>query len=214
MLFRLRSAATVPFSPSNECRCFAETVRTVSRCFVAFSLVLCAERSMAVSLDSALNAPRSLICVSVDQNVRIEIAYSTSSQVSSSALGSVESMAVIDPTVSERHQLVAKFVANDGQWRVLDAHDNTITAYVDLRYPGSSRKGERIGGTVLGALEMIQVDLDFTYRDWIDSGARLSAVVTYGKRNGEKLHQDFDCLEMFEDQSREWDSGPFAFPLS
>lgn len=148
---------------------------------------------LSVFLTGVISAPLSayasgFLCVSVDQDTQIEVYFSSAS--SELEEPPVERMEIKDLMVSPRHQLIAKFHAADG---VLSKSGNTIVAHVDLSLPDSSRRGERVGGTVLGALRSIQMEIDFSYQEPVQDGTRFAALVTYLKRNGEELAQDFDC---------------------
>jgi hypothetical protein len=128
-------------------------------------------------------------CTSVDQDTRIDV--SIESDAAAQGHRAI-TMSIFDLNVSEPRQLIAKFVAADG---LLNINNNgVIIADVDLTNPNSSRRGERIGGTVLGALKSIVLDIDFSYQEAFKKGTGLSATVTYVKRNGEELVQDFDCI--------------------
>lgn len=129
------------------------------------------------------------LCLSVDQNTRIEIYFSPESE--SASYSAIDKMVLKDPLVSPKRQLIAKFSAQDG---LLEFDGNVITAYVDIQHPDSSRRGERIGGTVLGALARIEIEIDFSYAEPVQDGTRLSAQATYIKKNHEHLIQDFDCV--------------------
>lgn len=130
-------------------------------------------------------------CLSVDRNERIDVYFAeTQSAVQSAASIEADRMVVIDPTVAKRNQHVATFQAADGLLRTDGAF---IQALVDLNYPGSSRSGERVGGTTLGALQMIQLEVQVK-GDIRQAGLMFGAQATYLKRSGFELSQDFDCV--------------------
>lgn len=66
-------------------------------------------------------------------------------------------------------------------------------AKVDLRYSDSERKGELIGGTKLGYLAKVILNVDFTYSNPAHSGAILPATLSLVKRNGDVIDIDMSC---------------------
>ncbi len=162
-----------------------------------------------IQLSPAFAHAEGIICQSVDQDLRIEVVFSSIDETSTKTIRSVETeahqlkaqlMTIVDPTVSPRRQLIAKFSARDGQ---LTNTQGLILATVDLSHPDSNRRGERIGGTVLGSLASIMLEIDFRRRERAVYGTRFSGHVTYTKRNGEELSQDFDCVRYQDAASRE-----------
>jgi hypothetical protein len=67
-------------------------------------------------------------------------------------------------------------------------------ADVDLRFSDSGRKGELIGGTKLGQLKHISLDVDFSYGELLNSGETAPAVLNLIKRNAETIEQDMSCV--------------------
>jgi hypothetical protein len=63
---------------------------------------------------------------------------------------------------------------------------------VDPKNPKTGRKGERIGGTRLGALRSVMLDLNI---DLISKRSRkaYSGQAIYLKKNGDQLVQDLTC---------------------
>jgi hypothetical protein len=70
---------------------------------------------------------------------------------------------------------------------------SVYTAKVDHRFNDSNRKGELIGGTKLGFLQYLVLNLDFTYARPVADGAPVRGDLTLVKRNGEQIAIDMDC---------------------
>ncbi|HVK60759.1 MAG TPA: hypothetical protein VM432_04375 [Bdellovibrionales bacterium] len=140
-------------------------------------------------------------CTSVDQDTMIEVVFTPIHPDGSHREPRVKQMTVSDPNVTEPFRHIATFLASDG---LLTNEGGSIEAIVDLRFPGSSRKGERLGGTKLGALKTITLNIDFTYTEPTSNGAHYAAEATYVKRNGEEFQQDFDCV-LFMDSTLDVD---------
>lgn len=103
-------------------------------------------------------------------------------------------MRVSDPTVSVEWQEIAFFDVQDEQLESkVEVDIVRVVGRVDLRNPLTGRKGERVGGTVLGALNSITVDLDIDFRQTSTPRKRHAGLVTYLKKNGEDFVQDLDC---------------------
>lgn len=151
---------------------------------------------MAMALGADVARADGFACTSVDQDTKIAVYFDEANKGNAGPRAS--RMVVTDPTVSVKRQLIAQFAAADG---LLNNSGSVVIAYVDLNHPDSSRRGEHVGGTVLGALSSIVLDIDFTYEEPVEDGTELSAQVVYLKRNGEELTQDFDCVR-YRDPSR------------
>lgn len=136
----------------------------------------------------------SLICMSTDQNTRIEV-YFAGEGTADEPFAHVQMMVLKDPTVKPARQLIAEFRAQEG---LLFADRKKIIGVVDLNHPDTSRGGEKVGGTVLRSISSVVLDVDLSYEEplGIGLGTRVSVLVIYRKRNGENLTQDFDCLHL------------------
>jgi hypothetical protein len=125
-----------------------------------------------------------VLCENLDQTEQIEVRYSSDFLVA-------EIMIFRDLLHLPENQHIATFMAED---QLLVTEDTVIHARVDLTNPKSSRKGERIGGTRLGALSRIVFESNFSSTSLPEPGHLFSAEVIYQKRNGHILKQDFDCV--------------------
>ncbi|MES2856957.1 MAG: hypothetical protein V4692_13905 [Bdellovibrionota bacterium] len=141
------------------------------------------------------------ICMSVDEDTQIRVEFTPIHPDGSNREPRIKEMTVSDPNVTLPYQHIATFFAADG---VLTNDGGLIEGVVDLRFPGTSRRGERIGGTKLGALKTITLDIDFSYTEPSNDGSHYAAQATYLKRNGESLNQDFDCV-LFMDSEGDTD---------
>jgi hypothetical protein len=95
-----------------------------------------------------------------------------------------------DPAVAAGRKTIARFtdvnstLANSGA---------TYVANVDLRFNDSGRKGELIGGTKLGELDQIVLDVAFSFAAPVEAGDVVPAKLTLIKRNGDEIELDLDC---------------------
>lgn len=176
---------------------------TMTRVLTA-TAALCFVGSVAMAADMVVPSGHELVeCVSVDGDTELDILF----QIEEDRYRSVW-MVASDPTVAPENSEIARFEAAEG---LLSNSDTLVVAHVDLRNPKTGRKGERIGGTVLGALKLIMLDLDVdlfelnasaaaagtasagTPVETLGVPAKFSAQATYFKRNGDQHVQDLDC---------------------
>lgn len=151
--------------------------------FTVFALALIALLVMPIAARAG-----GFVCVSVDDDTRIDV-YLTAIDPNGPA-PTASKLVVTDPNRTPRYRHVATFDEADG---VLQTSGTQIHALVDLTKAGTSRAGERIGGTKLGLLTGLVLDIDVSYQEPIEEGVRYAAEVTYLKKSGQELHQDFDC---------------------
>lgn len=103
---------------------------------------------------------------------------------------SAAKLIVSDPRVSDGRKTIATFDQADG---LLSSRELTYTADVDLRFKNSSRKGELIGGTKLGELDQIELNVDFSYAYPLKNGEEANAILRLIKRNGQEKEIDMVC---------------------
>jgi hypothetical protein len=96
---------------------------------------------------------------------------------------------VSDPGVSFGRKTIARFTAG----HTLVSQGSSYIANVDLRFNDSNRKGELIGGTKLGELKQIKLDVDFSYAAPVGVGQDVDAQITLTKRNGGKIGLPATC---------------------
>ncbi len=100
-------------------------------------------------------------------------------------------MVVSDNDVQLGRKTIARFTDTKS---TLSNSGALYEAKVDLRVSGSSRKGELIGGTKLGELKTLVLEIDFKYNRPIEDGEVVDGVLTLNKRNGEVAADlDLDC---------------------
>ena len=133
-------------------------------------------------------------CLSVDRDTRINIMtdHPNAGQIA-------QSLVVIDPSATAAKQVIATFAIDDGLLKTTATEFGTLfTAHVDTSFPGSSRAGRKVGGTNLGSLDSISLEVEtVTERrptPLFDDGSMFAAQAIYKKKNGQELKQDFDCL--------------------
>lgn len=127
-----------------------------------------------------------ITCLGTDGDVKFEIQIDRVDPQFPQAMA----MRVSDPNVSIARQEIAFFDASQG---LLSTEGTSITGHVSEVHPLTSRRGERIGGTVLGALKQVTVVLDIDFSQELNPRKRHAATVTYLKKIGEELVQDLDC---------------------
>ena len=99
-------------------------------------------------------------------------------------------MVLSNPQVGAGRKTIARFTDAHG---LIESKGASYTSNVDLRFSDSSRKGELIGGTKLGELDTIQLDVDFNYNAPVAAGTRVDAVLTLNKRNGQSIEIELEC---------------------
>lgn len=89
-------------------------------------------------------------------------------------------MIVSNPSATPGNQTIATFNSDDS---LLANDSSSYTAEVDLRYNTSNQAGADIGGTQLGQLKYITLDVDFSYSNPVPNGTVVSGEVTLTKRD-------------------------------
>ena len=126
------------------------------------------------------------VCQSTDGSLNLR-AFNQTSPVAGTRNSAV--LIVSDPAVSFGRKTIARFTAG----HTLANTGSTYLANVDLRFNDSNRKGELIGGTKLGELKQIKLDVDFSYAAPVPAGQEVDAQITLTKRNGEKIGLPATC---------------------
>lgn len=138
----------------------------------------------AISFSSASALASGFSCMSVDRNERMDLFFDSLEEGSQAT-----ELVILNPNVSRRRQHIATFSAADG---LLKTQGRSVEAMVDTSFPESSRKGERIGGTTLGSLASVKLEIDA--QEQLLAGKAFAAQATYLKTSGQVLTQDFDCI--------------------
>lgn len=99
-------------------------------------------------------------------------------------------MVLSDSSVNYGNKTIARFSQTNG---TLTNDSSLYTANVDHRFNDSGRKGELIGGTKIGALKFVVLDLDFSYARPVADGAFVRGELFLVKRNGQQIAIDMDC---------------------
>lgn len=132
------------------------------------------------------------ICKSVDEDVVVKLVLAPKLPSQTEENRTADMMIVSSPLLSSGRQTIARFRAKEG---MLNSAGSVFVGFVDLRHPDTSQKGKRIGGTTLGQLKAVILDIDYApeYRS-VRRGLPLSAQVIYSRRKGNDLIQEFDCV--------------------
>jgi hypothetical protein len=99
-------------------------------------------------------------------------------------------MIASDTSVNAGHKTIARFTDAN---LTLGNEGSVYTANVDHRFNDSNRKGELIGGTKIGALKHIVLDIGFSFARPVAAGSLLRGALTLVKRNGEQVAIDMTC---------------------
>lgn len=99
-------------------------------------------------------------------------------------------MVISDRSVQAGRKTIARFQDSKGR---ISNKGARYTADVDLRYADSARAGENIGGTKLGELDTIELDVEFSYAQPVAAGELVSGTLTLNKRNGQVIELELEC---------------------
>ncbi|GIL17748.1 MAG: hypothetical protein BroJett040_14990 [Oligoflexia bacterium] len=100
-------------------------------------------------------------------------------------------MVISDSQVGGGNKTIAKFTDVKG---TLSSSHLTYVGNVDLRFADSRKKGELIGGTKLGQLDTIELDVNFSYMNPLENGELTEATLTLNKRNGDQIIEAAQCV--------------------
>ncbi len=103
-------------------------------------------------------------------------------------------MVVSNPQVGSGRRTIAIFTSDSGL--LSTAHNSGLKyiADVDLRFANSNRSGEYLVGTRLGEVEMIKLNIDFTYGDDLADGDETSGRLVVVKRDGAAIVRNATCV--------------------
>jgi hypothetical protein len=99
-------------------------------------------------------------------------------------------MILSDPAVSVGNKTIARFTDVNETIGNVGAQ---YSADVDLRFNDSSLKGRNIGGTKLGFLKTIILDVDFSYSSPVADMDVISGTLTLVKRDGQEITHSVNC---------------------
>jgi hypothetical protein len=95
-----------------------------------------------------------------------------------------------DPSVGAGKKTIARFTdINETLTNVGASYDATV----DLRFNDSDLAGRNIGGTKLGQLKTVHLDVDFSYSTPVAAGASVEGTLVLIKRNGSELTHAVTC---------------------
>jgi hypothetical protein len=144
----------------------------------------------AILLASLMSLPAfadGFVCENAQQNLKVKVYNQTNP-----ALGTRNAAAMIlsDTSVNGGRKTIAKFTSEDG---LLKNNGPEYSAHVDLRFSNSDRKGENIGGTKLGELSDINLNVAFAYPDAIEDGIVIPGTLKLIRRSGDTITLSMDC---------------------
>jgi hypothetical protein len=141
----------------------------------------------AALLSSAASRADGFTCRTQDESLKLAVYNITDAN---HGTRNASTMVISDPAVGYGRKTIARFSDLNETLTNIGA---TYEARVDLRFNDSGRKGELIGGTKLGQLKSIVLDVEFNYSRPVLSGTELPATVTLVKRNGETVSLGAIC---------------------
>ncbi|MGZ3721602.1 MAG: hypothetical protein ACXVA9_01645 [Bdellovibrionales bacterium] len=141
----------------------------------------------AVALIGSSAMADGFVCENYDGNLRIKVYHQTQPEMGTR---NAAIMIVSDPTIGSGRKTIATFAADNA---LLSSHSALYDANVDLRFKNSSRKGENIGGTKLGEVDHIKLDVDYSFNNPVPAGETVFAKLTLELRNGTNSRLDMTC---------------------
>ena len=99
-------------------------------------------------------------------------------------------MVLSDPEVRDGNKTIARFTDVKG---TVTNHGAQYVGNVDLRFNDSNKAGRLIGGTKLGQVDTIELDVDFSFAQPIENGESAEGVLHLNKRGGGEIALDVDC---------------------
>lgn len=136
----------------------------------------------------SLNAHADGFRCSTEEGLNIKVFNHTDNNVGTR---SVAKMIVSNDNVGFGNKTIATF--SDAQ-SLVSSLKQTYVAKVDLRYSTVGGKGELIGGTRLGEVDLIILSVDFNYSRPVADGTIVPGWITLQKRNGQELIQEATCI--------------------
>lgn len=137
------------------------------------------------------------VCESLESDLRVKIYNKV---LPSDGTRSASVMIVSDPQVQPGRQTIAKFSTENGS--LITAHSGQLKFIgdVDLRFNDMGRSGEYLVGTRLGEVELIKLNIDFTYGDALSDGDTTSGRIIVVKRNGAAAVRDAVCTRYLKSE--------------
>jgi len=132
------------------------------------------------------------VCTNVDGDLKIKVFNHVQPEVGTRT-GAI--MIVSDPTISHGRKTIATF--NDAS--LLQNEGASYMSKVDLRFSNSNRSGESVGGSKLGNLKEIILDVDFLYGDNLQDGDITEGTAILVRRSGSTLYHDMECVRYLKD---------------
>lgn len=141
---------------------------------------------IALSLLSSTAFADGFLC-STEEGLNVKVFNHSSA---SEGTRKVAKMIVSNEFVQAGNKTIATFSDVKG---TVASYKQTYVANVDLRFKESNRKGELVGDTKLGELDLIILSVDFSYDQPVEKGIQLSGWLTLVKRDGEEFAYEATC---------------------
>jgi len=127
------------------------------------------------------------VCDNAETGLRLRAYHHTQPELGTR---NVAALIVSDQNVAAGRKTIATF---DADKAVVTSKSATYTANVDLRFSGASRKGENIGGTKLGELDSIVLNVYYSFANPVPAGSEVDGEVTLVRRQGEDIVLPVTC---------------------
>ena len=126
-------------------------------------------------------------CEQPDGNLTVKVYNNTQA---TSGTRSAAIMVISDQSINYGDKTIARFTDING---TLGNSGATYAANVDLRFNDSNKKGRNIGGTKLGEVDTITLDVAFSYARPLVNGEETKAELRIAKRDGSQIGLDMQC---------------------
>ena len=126
-------------------------------------------------------------CEQPDGNLAVKV-YNNTQAANGTRKAAI--MVISDQSISYGDKTIARFTDVNG---TLENSGATYAANVDLRFNDSDKKGRNIGGTKLGYIDTITLDVAFSYARPLVNGEETKAQLLIAKRDGSQISIDMQC---------------------
>ena len=137
-------------------------------------------------------------CLSVDGDTQVIVYFvpETATPVAPVA----KQVVFIDPTLSKKTQVSALFESAKGVLKTQAAQGGVVYHSV---VDSAQRPGKHLGGTRVGFLSQVAISVQIAAENirTLTEGRIYSAEVTYTKKSGQALAQDFDCTLFLSEEA-------------
>jgi hypothetical protein len=138
-------------------------------------------------------------CASVDGETEIHLQRVALQRAKGALILTADSMQVVDPAARQTTRLIAEFPSLGG-WLAISG--TKFTGILGERFSAAPLAGRYFGGTTLGQLASISLEIDLSYSKHLSAGWLYAGEAEYIKRDGQVLTEDFNCLLIEGERAR------------